>query len=312
MAITGVVTSFAEAKIATEVADYDAVATAVVSEAVADYIADEFLLSSGFRSFITFTSKYGAGNHAPRAVLRGLVPTVFGDVRIWAFQQLCQPDQSNNGKEIADNIGNGLQELLVFHAPGGGTGPSLGHRNLDRLSVGYGVKSILSVGAKIADSVITPGTDDVGAISNADPVNDVLGNVSSLDAITMAAPKRGSPSLSIIESTEDGCKPSGRRNAHKSGTIRVSNSVDLQVSNTWCQRVWNGGLPVLPKTGDTDNGALIPGTASSGNFFGGSNREVGAFAGAINVDAGSDELVLSVSDLSATFGCFLSTHSWQR
>ena len=94
---------------------------------------------------------------APRAVLRGLVPTVLGDVRIWAFQQLCQPDQSNNGKEIADNIGNGLQELLVFHAPGGGTGPSLGHRNLDRRSVGYGVKSILSAGAKIADSVITPG-----------------------------------------------------------------------------------------------------------------------------------------------------------
>ena len=41
-------------------------------------------------------------------------------------------------------------------------------------------------------------------------------------------------------------------------------------------------------------------------FSGGSNREVGAFAGAINDDAGSDELVLSVSDLSATFGCFLS------
>ena len=69
---------------------------------------------------------------------------------------------------------------------------------------------------------------------------------------------------------------------------------------------------MLPQTGDTDNGALIPCTASSGNFSGGLNREVGAFAGAINVDAGSDELVLSVSDLSATFGCFLSTHSWQR
>ena len=60
----------------------------------------------------------------------------------------------------------------------------------------------------------------------------------------------------------------------------------------------NGGLPVLPQTGDTYNGALIPGTASSGNFSGGSNREVGAFAGDINVNAGSDELVLSVSDLS--------------
>ena len=69
---------------------------------------------------------------------------------------------------------------------------------------------------------------------------------------------------------------------------------------------------MLPQTGDTDNGALILGTASSGNFSGGSNREVGAFVGAINVDAGLDELVLSVSDLSATFGCFLSTHSWQR
>ena len=140
-----------------------------------------------------------------------------------ALWELCQPDQSNNGKEIVDNIGNGLQELLVFHAPGGGTGPSLSHRSLDRRSVGYGVKSILD-----------------------------------------------------------------RRS------------------------VWNGGLPVLPQTGDTDNGALIPGTASSRNFSSGSNREFGAFAGAINVDAGSDELVLSVSDLSATFGCFLFTHSWQR
>ena len=249
---------------------------------------------------------------APRGVLRGLVPTVFENVRIWAFQKLCQPDQSNNGKEIADNIGNGFQELLVFHAPGGGTGPSLSHRNLGRRSVGYEVKSILSTGAKIADSVITPGTDDVGAISDADPVNDVPGNVSSLDSITMAAPKRGSPSLSITESTEDGSKSSGRRNAHKSDAVLVSNSVDLRVSNTWCQPVRNGGLLVLPQTGDTDNGALIPDTASSGNFSGGSNREVGAFAGAINVDAGSDELVLSVSDLLATFGCFLSTHSWQR
>ena len=118
-------------------------------------------------------------------------------MQTWAFRQLCQPDQSNNDKEIADNIGNGLQELLVFHAPGGGTGPSLGHRNLDHRSVGYGVKSILSARAKIADSIIIPGTDDVGAISDADPVNDVPGNVSSLDAITMAALKRGSPSLSI-------------------------------------------------------------------------------------------------------------------
>ena len=122
----------------------------------------------------------------------------------------------------------------------------------------------------------------------------------------MAAPKRGSPSLSITESTEDDCKLSGRRNANKSGTVRVSSSVDLRVSNTWCQPVWNEGLPVLTQTGDTDNGALIPSTASSGNFSCGSNREVGAFAGAIYVDAGSDELVLSVSDLSATFGCFLS------
>ena len=233
-------------------------------------------------------------------------------MQIWAFRKLCQPDQSNNGKEIADNIGNGLQELLVFHAPGGGTGPSLGHRNLDCCSVGYGVKSIMSAGAKIADSVITPGTDDVGAISDADPVNDVPGNVSSLDAITIVAPKRGSPSLSITKSTEDGCKPSGRRNAHKSCTVRVSSSVDLRVWNTWCQPVRNGGLYVLPQTGDTDNGALIPGTASSGNFSDGSIREFGAFAGAINVDTGSDELVLSMSDLSATFGCFLSTHSWQR
>ena len=139
VAITGAVTSFAEAKIAAVVADYGDVATAIVSEAVVYYVADGFLHPYGFRSFIKFTSKYGAGNHAPRAVLRGLVPIVFGDVQIWAFRQLCQPDQSNNGKEIADNIGNGLQELLVFHAPGGGTSPSLGHRNLDRRSVGYEV-----------------------------------------------------------------------------------------------------------------------------------------------------------------------------
>ena len=92
MAITGAVTSFAEAKIAAAVAEYGAVATAVVSKAVVDYVADGFLLPSGFRSFIKFTSKYGAGNHAPRAVLRCLVPTVFGDMRIWAFRQLCQPD----------------------------------------------------------------------------------------------------------------------------------------------------------------------------------------------------------------------------
>ena len=144
VAINGAVTSFVEAKIAAAVVDYGVVATAIVFEAVVDYVADRFLLPSGFRSFIKFTSKYGAGNHAPWAVLRGLVPIVFGDVQIWAFRQLCQPDQSNNDKEIADNIGNGLQELLVFHAPGGGTGPSLDHRNLNHRSVGYGVKSILS------------------------------------------------------------------------------------------------------------------------------------------------------------------------
>ena len=55
--------------------------------------------------------------------------------------------------------------LLTFHAPGGGIGPSLGHRNLDRRSVRYGVKSILSARAKIVDSVIALGTDDVDAIA---------------------------------------------------------------------------------------------------------------------------------------------------
>ena len=50
VAITGAVTSFAEAKIVAAVADYGAVATAVVSEAVVDYVVDGFLLPSGSQS----------------------------------------------------------------------------------------------------------------------------------------------------------------------------------------------------------------------------------------------------------------------
>ncbi|KAL1788848.1 tubulin alpha-1C chain [Sigmodon hispidus] len=118
-------------------------------------------------SFNTFFSETGAGKHVPRAVFVDLESTVIDEVCTGTYRQLFHPEQLITGKEDAANnyarghytIGKeiidlvldqirkladqctGLQDFLVFHSFGGGTGSGFTSLLMERLSVDYGKKS---------------------------------------------------------------------------------------------------------------------------------------------------------------------------
>ena len=132
-------------------------------------------------AFNTSFSAPGAGEHVPRCTFVELEPTVVGDTRTSIYCQLFHPRQLTSGEEdAANNFDQGhytidreiadlvldrirklperctaLQDSMAFNAVGGATGSGLTCLLLERLSIGYGKKSELSLIVWVCPQVST-------------------------------------------------------------------------------------------------------------------------------------------------------------